>query len=265
MPGDRPRENVSPAHEHTHRRLRRALIVGGVLVAVSSAGALAFGERRIAAEDAAYRAPAGAAVRALAAQPLGGAARHEPRGEPAAGLLRRLAAHPDQPAGRARERTERRRRAAARAAARTPGDCAPTPRETAPASCPRVRSSRRDRDRARTGARGSGRTSAVRLPLRRRPPGHAHLHPAGQAGRRTTTRSSTSTPPRALQPPVLAVTARARRDRARVHLHRPLLGPGTQRTGDLQRIRRTGVVRPAGGRSGGDQPAGAAVRRPVRC
>ncbi|HEV3320347.1 MAG TPA: arylsulfotransferase family protein [Solirubrobacteraceae bacterium] len=50
---------MSPRHEHTHRRLRRALIVGGVLVAVSSAGALAFGSRRIVAEDAAYRAPAG--------------------------------------------------------------------------------------------------------------------------------------------------------------------------------------------------------------
>jgi hypothetical protein len=49
---------VSPGHEHTHRRLRRALIVGGLLVAVSSVGALAFGERRIAAENAAYRAPA---------------------------------------------------------------------------------------------------------------------------------------------------------------------------------------------------------------
>lgn len=51
---------MSPGHEHTHRRLRRALIVGGLLVAVSSVGALAFGERRIAAEDAAYRAPAAA-------------------------------------------------------------------------------------------------------------------------------------------------------------------------------------------------------------
>jgi hypothetical protein len=51
---------VSPGHEHTHRRLRRALIVGGLLVVVSSAGALAFGERRILAEDAAYRAPAAA-------------------------------------------------------------------------------------------------------------------------------------------------------------------------------------------------------------
>ncbi len=50
---------MSPGHEHTHRRLRRALIVGGLLVAVSSAGALAFGSRRIAAEDAAYRVPAG--------------------------------------------------------------------------------------------------------------------------------------------------------------------------------------------------------------
>ena len=94
---------MSPGHAHTHRRLRRALIFGGALVAVSSAGALAFGERRIAAEDAAYRAPAGAAVRALAAEPLGGAARHEPRGLAAAGLLRRLRAHADQPAGRARE------------------------------------------------------------------------------------------------------------------------------------------------------------------
>jgi hypothetical protein len=49
---------VSPGHEHTHRRLRRALLAGGALVALSSVGALAFGERRIVAEDAAYRAPA---------------------------------------------------------------------------------------------------------------------------------------------------------------------------------------------------------------
>ncbi|MGA8363463.1 MAG: arylsulfotransferase family protein [Solirubrobacteraceae bacterium] len=51
---------MSHGHEHTHRRLRRALIVGGLLVVVSSVGALAFGERRIVAEDAAYRAPTAA-------------------------------------------------------------------------------------------------------------------------------------------------------------------------------------------------------------
>ncbi len=50
--------DVSKGHEHTHRRLRRALIVGATLVAMSSAGALAFGARRIAAENAAYSAPA---------------------------------------------------------------------------------------------------------------------------------------------------------------------------------------------------------------
>ncbi len=49
---------MSPGHEHTHRRLRRALIVGGALVALSSAGALAFASKRIAAENSAYRAPA---------------------------------------------------------------------------------------------------------------------------------------------------------------------------------------------------------------
>ena len=48
---------MSPGHEHTHRRLRRALIVGGVLVALSSAGALAFASKRIVAENAAYSAP----------------------------------------------------------------------------------------------------------------------------------------------------------------------------------------------------------------
>jgi Arylsulfotransferase (ASST) len=48
---------VNPAHEHTHRRLRRALIFGGVLVALSSIAALAFGSKRIAAENAAYTAP----------------------------------------------------------------------------------------------------------------------------------------------------------------------------------------------------------------
>ena len=50
--------NVSPGHEDTHRRLRQTLIIGGALVALSSAGALAFGSKRIAAENAAYRAPA---------------------------------------------------------------------------------------------------------------------------------------------------------------------------------------------------------------
>jgi Arylsulfotransferase (ASST) len=49
--------NVSPGHENTHRRLRRALIVGGAVVALSSAGALALASQRIVAEDAAYRAP----------------------------------------------------------------------------------------------------------------------------------------------------------------------------------------------------------------
>jgi len=38
--------------------LRRALVFGGALVAFSSIGALAYGSRRIVAEDAAYRAPA---------------------------------------------------------------------------------------------------------------------------------------------------------------------------------------------------------------
>ncbi len=48
---------MSPGHETTHRRLRRTLIAAAVLVAVSSAGALAFGSKRIAAEDAAYNGP----------------------------------------------------------------------------------------------------------------------------------------------------------------------------------------------------------------
>ncbi len=48
---------MSHAHGHTRRRLRRALIAGAALVAVSSAGALAFGSKRIASEDSAYRAP----------------------------------------------------------------------------------------------------------------------------------------------------------------------------------------------------------------
>jgi Arylsulfotransferase (ASST) len=48
---------VSPGLQTTHRRLRRTLIAAAVLVVASSAGALAFGSRRIAAEDAAYNAP----------------------------------------------------------------------------------------------------------------------------------------------------------------------------------------------------------------
>ena len=48
---------MSPGLQTTHRRLRRTLIAAAVLVVASSAGALAFGSRRIAAEDAAYNAP----------------------------------------------------------------------------------------------------------------------------------------------------------------------------------------------------------------
>jgi hypothetical protein len=47
---------VSPGNANTHRRLRQTLIVAGVLVVLSSAGALALGSRRISAEDAAYSA-----------------------------------------------------------------------------------------------------------------------------------------------------------------------------------------------------------------
>ncbi len=42
----------------THGRLRRVLVLGGVLVLLSSAGTLAFGSRRIAAEEAAFVGPA---------------------------------------------------------------------------------------------------------------------------------------------------------------------------------------------------------------
>jgi hypothetical protein len=48
---------VSPGHENTHRRLRQVLIAAGIVVALSSAGTLAFGSKRIAAEDAVYQAP----------------------------------------------------------------------------------------------------------------------------------------------------------------------------------------------------------------
>jgi Arylsulfotransferase (ASST) len=44
--------------DRTHERLRRSLACGGVAIALSSAGTLAFASRRIVAEEAAYRAPA---------------------------------------------------------------------------------------------------------------------------------------------------------------------------------------------------------------
>jgi hypothetical protein len=43
---------------HPHRWLRRALVLGGLVVLASSAGALAFGGSRIVAEEAAFRGPA---------------------------------------------------------------------------------------------------------------------------------------------------------------------------------------------------------------
>jgi Arylsulfotransferase (ASST) len=45
------------SHDKTHR-LRRALVLGAAVIALSSATTLAFASRRIAAEEAAYRAPA---------------------------------------------------------------------------------------------------------------------------------------------------------------------------------------------------------------
>ncbi len=45
------------SHDKTHR-LRRALVLGASVIALSSAGTLAFASRRIVAEEAAYRAPA---------------------------------------------------------------------------------------------------------------------------------------------------------------------------------------------------------------
>ena len=63
------------------------------------------------------------ALRAEHAQPLGGAARHQPRGLAAARLLRRLVAHSDQPARSARGRARRHQcqRLAYRPSQRAPG------------------------------------------------------------------------------------------------------------------------------------------------
>ncbi|HTR90041.1 MAG TPA: arylsulfotransferase family protein, partial [Solirubrobacteraceae bacterium] len=49
---------MNRTHDHSHRRLRHLLVGGGALVALSSAGALAFGAARISAEQASYSAPA---------------------------------------------------------------------------------------------------------------------------------------------------------------------------------------------------------------
>jgi hypothetical protein len=45
-------------HLHSQHRLRKALVLGGAVIVLSSAGTLAFASRRIVAEQAAYRAPA---------------------------------------------------------------------------------------------------------------------------------------------------------------------------------------------------------------
>ena len=200
-------------------------------------------------------------MRAGAAEPLGGAARHEPRGLAAAGLLRRLGAHPDQPAGSAGEHAQRDQRERLRAAARTPGSCRPTPRATERASCPsqpfdpgetvtvrgRVKTSAGDAGRSPTTSSSPSQDTLPYTPARQggtRPQRGAALplrpHPAaagarGDGAARRRPRPGTSSPP-------------------------PTRGRA-QRAEDLQRNRQTGVVRPAAGRSGGDQPAGAAVRR----
>jgi hypothetical protein len=45
-------------HQHHHRWLRRALVLGGMVVLMTSAGALAVGGKRIVAEEAAFSGPA---------------------------------------------------------------------------------------------------------------------------------------------------------------------------------------------------------------
>ncbi len=58
-PTCRGRELALERRRHNpHRRLRRVLIAAGAIVALSSAGTLAFGSHRIVAEQAAFRAPA---------------------------------------------------------------------------------------------------------------------------------------------------------------------------------------------------------------
>jgi hypothetical protein len=51
------RASTRKAHPH-HRWLRRSLVLGGMLVFLASAGALAYGGKRIIAEEAAFRGPA---------------------------------------------------------------------------------------------------------------------------------------------------------------------------------------------------------------
>ncbi len=188
--------HVSPRPDNIHRRLRRALIVGGMLVAVSSVGALAFGERRIVAEDAAYRAPSApqcvpsqlnrSAVlpgTSVAVTPLPDsydASAHTQislLGAPASALSAR-----------------RRERVKQRLALRTPARLlAGRRRELRPLASLR---SRRDRDRARAGAGELRAHDRVRLPLRHRSPGHAARTRHWPNRRRTTPRSSTFTPHR---------------------------------------------------------------------
>ena len=211
----------------------------------------------------------GPALRPERAQPLGRAARDRARGLPAARLLRRLAGHADQPARGAPRRAQRRPRARLADAARTPAACAPTPRATARASCPRGRFASGETVTVRGArTRPGARTARVRLPAS----SVAHedpisYPPPAHERRRATTRTRCSTSTRApnLQPPALDVTARSAADGARRPVRRPLRRPRAERADDLRRSGQPRVVPPAARRHRSDQPAGAAATTASRC
>ena len=179
---------------------------------LSSAGTLAFGSRRIAAEEAAFTGPAATNCVPSSLDRSDRAAGHEHRGLAAAGLARRLAAHPDQPARRPllAALESQRQRLAHRRALRAPARLLAgrrrelRPRPPLPA--------RRDRDGARhaedrQGLRSRSRsTSRSRYPTRcattppaNNPTGSAsevqHFHSAAQPAAARDRRSRPKAPP----------------------------------------------------------------------
>ena len=176
----------------THRRLRRGLVWGGLLVALSSSITLAFASQRITAEQAAFRAPA--VVSRCAPSTLNRSAVLPGTSlavNPLPGLVRLLPADADQPAGRCARRAQRghRERIAEWLACGPPEALLAARRcELRPLAAVPVR---RDGDRPRE-AQSRLALPAVRLPVRDRPPGLPGPDHNRQEGRRPESRCSTS-------------------------------------------------------------------------
>ncbi len=244
-------------------RLRSFLVVGAALVVLASATTLALASRRIHAEQAAYSVPSAgrctpSTLNASAVLPGTGLAVSPLPDSYDASTQTQISLLGAPPGAIGAVHVSG---SADRLALRAPARLLPGRRRQLRARA-RVRAGR-DRDRARN-RQGRRQRAAVRLPLRRRPPG-----PRGLRRRRRRKRAARLRRDAALPFAPGTGAARARRHAALPQATPGDLfaaaysGPGAERADDLRRIRQPRLVPPAAEGDRSHQPAGAAVRRPA--